>query len=122
VDCGAHLAEDAAIRELEYAVVDVETTGGSFDRGHRVTEIAAQRMRGDGTVHGRVSARWSTRSGRSPRSSPPSPASRGTWCAMRRASRDVAPTWPACWAVPCSWPTTPPFDWRFVSAELGAPA
>jgi DNA polymerase III subunit epsilon len=28
------------IRALPYAVVDVETTGGSFQRGHRVTEVA----------------------------------------------------------------------------------
>jgi DNA polymerase III subunit epsilon len=50
VDCGGCLAEDAALRTLEYAIVDVETTGGSWAHGHRVTEIAAQRLRGDGTV------------------------------------------------------------------------
>lgn len=38
------------LRDLEYAVVDVETTGTSATRGHRVTEIAAVRVRGDGTV------------------------------------------------------------------------
>ncbi|MEX0892080.1 MAG: exonuclease domain-containing protein [Gemmatimonadota bacterium] len=38
------------LRELEYAVVDVETTGTSATRGHRVTEVAAVRVRGDGTV------------------------------------------------------------------------
>jgi DNA polymerase III subunit epsilon len=38
------------LHELEYAVVDVETTGAAAARGHRVTEIAALRVRGDGTV------------------------------------------------------------------------
>ena len=28
------------LSELRYAVVDVETTGGSYGRGHRMTEIA----------------------------------------------------------------------------------
>lgn len=39
-----------ALRALEYVVVDVETTGGSPLRGHRITEFAAVRMRGDGEV------------------------------------------------------------------------
>jgi DNA polymerase III subunit epsilon len=50
VDCGGCLADDATLRSMEYAIVDVETTGGSWSHGHRVTEIAAQRLRGDGTV------------------------------------------------------------------------
>jgi DNA polymerase III subunit epsilon len=50
VDCGGGFAGEAAIRSLEYAVVDVETTGGSWGRGHRVTEVAALRVRGDGTI------------------------------------------------------------------------
>ncbi|WP_184080408.1 3'-5' exonuclease [Nocardiopsis mwathae] len=37
-------------RGLDYAVVDVETTGLDPDRGARVCEIAVVRMRGDGTV------------------------------------------------------------------------
>lgn len=36
------------VRSLEYAVVDVETTGGSALGGHRITEFAAVRLRGDG--------------------------------------------------------------------------
>lgn len=36
------------LRALEYVVVDVETTGGAFSSGHRITEVAAVRMRGDG--------------------------------------------------------------------------
>jgi DNA polymerase III subunit epsilon len=50
VDCGSCLAADAPLRSMEYAIVDVETTGGSWGYGHRVTEIAAQRLRGDGSV------------------------------------------------------------------------
>jgi DNA polymerase III subunit epsilon len=50
IDCGGHLLTDMPIRSLEYAIVDVETTGGSFGGGHRVTEIAAVRLRGDGVV------------------------------------------------------------------------
>jgi len=34
------------LSELRYAVVDVETTGGSYDRGHRMTEIAIYEVRG----------------------------------------------------------------------------
>ena len=37
-------------RDLEYAVVDVETTGLRPEQGARVCEIAVVRMRGDGTV------------------------------------------------------------------------
>lgn len=37
------------LRNLEYVVVDVETTGGAAERGHRITEVCAVRMRGDGT-------------------------------------------------------------------------
>lgn len=39
---------DAGLRSLEYVVVDVETTGGAAERGHRITEFAAVRVRGDG--------------------------------------------------------------------------
>lgn len=39
-----------AIRDLEYVVVDLETTGGAPYRGHRVTEVAAVRMRGTGEI------------------------------------------------------------------------
>lgn len=43
-------APELPLRELEYVVVDVETTGGSARRGHRITEIAAVRLTGDGLV------------------------------------------------------------------------
>jgi len=38
----------AALRALEYAVVDVETTGGPSGRGHRITEVCAVRLAADG--------------------------------------------------------------------------
>jgi DNA polymerase III subunit epsilon len=50
VDCGGDVCADAPLRSLEFAVVDVETTGGAFERGHRITEIAVLRIRGDGAV------------------------------------------------------------------------
>ncbi len=43
---------DDEIRRLEYVIVDLETTGGAPSRGHRVTEVAAVRMRGDGVIVG----------------------------------------------------------------------
>jgi DNA polymerase III subunit epsilon len=44
--------EDVDLRDLEYVVVDVETTGGSAYHGHRITEVAAVRLRGDGRFLG----------------------------------------------------------------------
>lgn len=42
----------AELRSLEYAVVDVETTGGSATRGHRITEVCAVCLDGDGRFVG----------------------------------------------------------------------
>ncbi|MEX0907545.1 MAG: exonuclease domain-containing protein [Gemmatimonadota bacterium] len=50
IDCAGSTRADTPIRSLEYAIVDVETTGGSWGHGHRITDIAAVRLRGDGTV------------------------------------------------------------------------
>lgn len=44
------LAPDDELRRLEYVVVDVETTGAGYMRGHRVTEIAAIRVNGMGEL------------------------------------------------------------------------
>ncbi len=44
---GSGSPEDG-LRSLEYVVVDVETTGGAAERGHRITEFAAVRMSGSG--------------------------------------------------------------------------
>jgi DNA polymerase-3 subunit epsilon len=56
---GVRLAEDPRERlplgELEFTVVDTETTGGSTTHGHRLTEVAAVRVR-DGRVTGRFSS------------------------------------------------------------------
>ena len=38
------------LSRLCYAVVDVETTGGAYDRGHRVTEVAVVEVRGGAVV------------------------------------------------------------------------
>ena len=39
-----------SLLDLEYAVVDVETTGAGFGRGHRITEIAIVHVNGRGQV------------------------------------------------------------------------
>ena len=39
----------APLAELSYAVVDVETTGGKYERGHRITEVAIVEVKG-GTI------------------------------------------------------------------------
>ncbi len=44
-----------ALKDESYAVVDVETTGGSYRRGHRITEIAVVQVR-----EGIVGDAWST--------------------------------------------------------------
>ncbi len=40
----------ASLDEVGFAVVDVETTGGGLDYGHRITEIAIVEVRGGGVV------------------------------------------------------------------------
>lgn len=45
-------AEHLPLRELEYAVVDIETTGGSAFLGHRMTEVAVVCIHGRGHVVG----------------------------------------------------------------------
>lgn len=52
---GGPLGDGAPLRGLEYVVVDVETTGGSSARGHRMTELAVVRVRGSGEVVGEFS-------------------------------------------------------------------
>lgn len=44
------ISPSEALRDLEYAIVDVETTGGSAAGGHRITEIAVVGVRGTGEV------------------------------------------------------------------------
>lgn len=49
------LAAAGSLREEEWVVVDVETTGGSPGQGHRVTEVAAVRVSG-GQIVGHYSS------------------------------------------------------------------
>jgi len=42
---GAARPPGAPLSRLRYAVVDVETTGGSYERGHRMTEVAVVDVR-----------------------------------------------------------------------------
>ena len=39
-----------SLSEVGFAVVDVETTGGSFDQGHRIMDIAVVEVRGGAVV------------------------------------------------------------------------
>jgi DNA polymerase-3 subunit epsilon len=50
VDCAGSAPDNAPIRSLEFAVVDVETTGGGWSQGHRITELCAVRVNGNGIV------------------------------------------------------------------------
>lgn len=45
------LPSSPALDALEYLVVDLETTGGTAGRGHRITEIAALAVDASGRVH-----------------------------------------------------------------------
>lgn len=45
-----HESPEDDLRALEYAIVDVETTGSGYASGHRVTEFAAIRVNGRGEV------------------------------------------------------------------------
>ncbi|HEX6588900.1 MAG TPA: 3'-5' exonuclease [Longimicrobiales bacterium] len=42
----------AELSSLEYAIVDVETTGGSASRGHRITEVGVVCLNGEGRFIG----------------------------------------------------------------------
>lgn len=106
----------AALDELDYVVVDVETTGSSPDRGDRVTEIAAVEVTG-----GRVADEFCTLvdPGR------PIP----DWIArMTGITRDMVEDAPPFEEVAAEVRDrlegrifvahNVPFDWRFVSAEM----
>jgi DNA polymerase III subunit epsilon len=117
VDCGAGIADEADLRELEFAIVDVETTGGSWGHGHRVTEIAAQRVRGDGTVLDGFRALVNPE-----RPIPPyiSALTNITWEMVRDAPRfcEVAAEVGRVLGGAVFVAHNAAFDWRFVSAEL----
>lgn len=117
IDCAGELSADAAVRSLEYVVVDVETTGGSFSRGHRITEIAAVRLRGDGTV---IDEYRSLVNPERPIPTFITTLTSITWDMVRDAPRfpDVASDLARvlCGAVFVAHNAA--FDWRFVGAEL----
>ena len=117
VDCAGATEDDAPIRSLEYAIVDVETTGGSWSYGHRITEIAAVRVRGDGTILDEY------RSLVNPERPIPAVISALTnisWDMVRDAPRfaEVAPDVARVLGGAVFVAHNAPFDWRFVSAEL----
>ncbi|HSK18123.1 MAG TPA: 3'-5' exonuclease [Longimicrobiales bacterium] len=117
VDCAGATQDDTPIRSLEYAIVDVETTGGSWAYGHRITEIAAVRVRGDGTILDEY------RSLVNPERPIPAVITALTnisWDMVRDAPRfaDVAPDVARVLGGAVFVAHNAPFDWRFVSAEL----
>jgi DNA polymerase III subunit epsilon len=117
VDCAGGLAEETPLRALEYAIVDVETTGGSHARGHRITEIAAVRVRGDGSV---VDEYRSLVNPDRPIPTFISHLTNITWDMVRDAPRfgDVAGAVAGVLRGAVFVAHNAGFDWRFVGAEL----
>jgi DNA polymerase-3 subunit epsilon len=117
VDCAGAAAEDTPIRALEFVVVDVETTGGSWSHGDRVTEIAAVRVSGVGAVLDEY------RTLVNPERPIPyeiSALTNITRDMVYRAPRfrDVAADVARVLAGAVFVAHNAPFDWRFVGAEL----
>jgi DNA polymerase III subunit epsilon len=118
VDCAGLLDVDTSVRSMEYTVVDVETTGGAYSRGHRVTEIAAIRVRGDGTV---MDEYRSLVNPERPIPSFISALTSITWEMVRDAPRfsDIAPDVARVLRGAVFVAHNAVFDWQFVCAELG---
>jgi DNA polymerase III subunit epsilon len=117
VDCATGISADAVIRSLEYVIVDVETTGGSWSQGHRVTEIAAQRLTGDGRV---LDECRSLVNPERPIPSYISALTNITWDMVRDAPRfpDLAGEVGRVLGGAVFVAHNASFDWRFVGAEL----
>jgi DNA polymerase-3 subunit epsilon len=117
VDCCSGAGDDAPVRSLEYAIVDVETTGGSWAYGHRITEIAAVRVRGDGTT---VDEYRSLINPERPIPSYITALTNISWDMVRDAPRfaDVAPDVARVLSGAVFVAHNASFDWRFVGAEL----
>jgi DNA polymerase III subunit epsilon len=117
VDCAGGLSGETPLREFDYAIVDVETTGGSFGRGHRVTEIAAVRLRGTGAIIAEYRSLVNPE-----RPIPPfiSALTRITWDMVRDAPRfrEVAGEVAGVLSGAVFVAHNAAFDWRFVGAEL----
>jgi DNA polymerase-3 subunit epsilon len=105
------------LRSLEYVVVDVETTGGSAWQGHRVTEVAVVRLRGDGKKVGEYSTLVNP-----DRSIPPfiTRLTRITPMMAARAPRfpEVAEAVRQALSGAVFVAHNASFDWRFLSTEL----
>lgn len=117
VDCGGAAQDDAPIRSLEYAIVDVETTGGSWAYGHRITEIAAVRVRGDGAI---VDEYRSLVNPERPIPSCITALTNISWDMVRDAPRfaEVASEIARVLGGAVFVAHNASFDWRFVGAEL----
>jgi DNA polymerase III subunit epsilon len=117
VVCCTQVVADAPLRTLEYVVVDVETTGCSWGGGHRVTEIAAVRLRGDGVV---LDEFRSLVNPERPIPSYISALTNITWEMVAGAPRfaEVAAEVGRVLAGAVFTAHNAPFDWRFVKAEL----
>lgn len=103
---------------LEYVVVDVETTGGSPERGHRITEVAGLRV--DAT--GRILEEFRTLVNPLRRIPPfVSRLTNITQDMVRRAPvfDEVAPELALLLEGRVFVAHNAAFDWRFVSSELG---
>jgi len=105
------------LRDLDYVVVDLETTGGSAWQGHRITEVAAVRMSGNGRIvdefttlinPDRPIPPFITRLTRiTPAMAARAPLFADVADAVRRAVADAVFV-----------AHNAPFDWRFLSTEL----
>lgn len=101
---------------LDFAVVDVETTGGSFAAGHRIVEIAVVPVSG-----GQIGGVWSTlvNPGRLLPRAVQSLTGIGDSVVLDAPYFDhVADEVSARLAAGCFVAHNATFDWRFVSAEL----
>lgn len=102
---------------LSYAVVDVETTGGSPERGHRITEIAVVEIR-DGVIA--EDFQTLVNPGR------PIPRMISELTGITDAMVSTAPYFEDLAEDLLGWlegrifvAHNVPFDWRFISAQLG---
>jgi DNA polymerase III epsilon subunit family exonuclease len=105
-----------SLREEEWVVVDVETTGGSPDHGHRVTEVAAVWV-----SRGRVTETFSTLINPERRIPSMITSLTGITDAMVAGAppfRDVAPHLTEVLRGRVFVAHNASFDWRFVGAEL----
>jgi DNA polymerase-3 subunit epsilon len=104
------------LREEEFVVVDVETTGGSPGSGHRITEVAAVRVSG-----GKITESFATLVNPERRIPSQIVALTGITHEMVSAApcfREVAPQVAAMVEGHVFVAHNAAFDWRFVTAEM----